>query len=267
MAAATVGRVREVSSSESSDEDETSRLREAAVLDCHHSSSASNGKTGKSIPSCASLPRTAPNDVRSLPSLRPSREESRELENDLNTTPAFRAFVSKKLSQIVDSMVEISEMKTAPSASTATNEETETGVRLFSSSTSPVSLEDRTPLRKCVPKRHVESSSSDSSEDERLASAAVSHEFIFKDTTFSGSSKSCKSEPTRTNCDVVKLKKSKKEKKKKTQDLSEMSPQSIEHDTGDTVDVDADNELDNTNANKKCKKKKKKKKEKEKGEF
>lgn len=41
MATATVGRVSDVSSSESSDEDETSRFREAAVLDCHHSTSAS----------------------------------------------------------------------------------------------------------------------------------------------------------------------------------------------------------------------------------
>ncbi|XP_046568213.1 protein CUSTOS-like [Haliotis rubra] len=261
MAAATVGRVSEVSSSESSDGDETSRLREAAVLDCHHSSSASNGKTGKSIPSCANLPRTAPNDVSSRPSLRPSREESRALENDLNTTPAFRAFVSKKLSQIVDSMVEVTEMKTAPTASTASNKETEIGVRLFSSCTSPVSLEDRTPVRKGVSKRLVESSSSDSSEDERLASAAVSHDFIFKDTTFSGSSKTCKSDPTNTHCDVVKLKKSKKKKKKKVQDLSEMSPQSMAHDAGDAVDAEDDNE--HTNANKKCKKKKQKK---EKGE-
>ncbi|XP_046353676.2 protein CUSTOS-like isoform X1 [Haliotis rufescens] len=259
MATATVGRVSDVSSSESSDEDETSRFREAAVLDCHHSTSASYGKTSKSIQNSGRMPRPQPNDVSTRPSLRPSRQEGQELKNELNTTPEFRAFVGKKLSQIVDSMIEVDETKTTPSSSTATDMGApDTGVRLFASCTRPVSLEDRPPVRKCVPKRPVESSSSDSSEDERLASAAVSHEFIFKDTTLSDSFKKYKADPTNANLDVVKLKKSKKKKKKKVEDLAEISVQSTEPDAG--VDADNDNEHTKTNGNKKCKKKKKKKK-------
>ncbi|XP_060075626.1 protein CUSTOS-like [Ylistrum balloti] len=161
------------------DESQRQRLLDAAVdiKKIVKSAGPNNGPVG--MQSAVSRDRIVPN----IPSKRPSQIIEHEEKHDLNTTPEFKAFVAKKLSQMLDEEVEEQKMDNR-NLNPADYEDT--GIRLcFGSSRhlkTECNPENMPTQRKPVPrKRANDTSSSDSSEeDERLAAAAVSHDFIVK---------------------------------------------------------------------------------------
>nr|KAG5690632.1 hypothetical protein BaRGS_018102 [Batillaria attramentaria] len=107
-----------------------------------------------------------------------------ENDNGLETTPECRAFIAKKLSEMLDRelecCIEEQEAVIAPKDHCTTE-----GIRLFVGSSNLVtdgSASSHTTVS-VVPQRRrkVSSSTSDSSEDERLASVAVTEEFLAKE--------------------------------------------------------------------------------------
>lgn len=104
--------------------------------------------------------------------------------NPLNTTPEFRDFVAKKLSELLDQNLK---EKDEAEKKKLENGEQDTGIRLFASSTTTIrdSGEDGKIQMKQKPpvvKRRKLSSSSDSSDEEmRIAEAAISVEQIMKE--------------------------------------------------------------------------------------
>ncbi|CAC5412721.1 unnamed protein product [Mytilus coruscus] len=183
-----------MSESDSSEEDieEKSRLLEAVVnvIPQHTSKHVLINQTDVTLPVKENLKGRR---ISNLPSNRPLAVDKEE-ENG-TFTPGVRKFVASKLSEQLDKEIELTD-----SRSNGTNGEiTDTGIRLFSSSTrSLITDQEDNYITKLKKKRAVSSSnqednyitkqkkkravssSSNSSEDERLAEAAVSHDFIIK---------------------------------------------------------------------------------------
>ncbi|XP_070205072.1 protein CUSTOS-like [Littorina saxatilis] len=165
------------SESDSSDDEKLQRLKEAAVaLDYASFAQSANAKSGS----------TSTHDAHSLqlPSQRAVEKDDHADENVLGTTPEFRAFISRKLSEKLDSTIEFCPEGT-PKVEHMNwldcNSVPEEGVPLFSASSRLVyDVPDVTPQPR-QKRRKVSSSSSGSSEDERLASAAVTEDFLSKE--------------------------------------------------------------------------------------
>ncbi|XP_069135949.1 protein CUSTOS-like [Argopecten irradians] len=168
------------SESDSSVEDENQRQRllDAAVDVTTIVKPTKSKEEPTGIQSAKHRERPIPN----LPSKRPSQTAEHEEKNDLNTTPEFKAFVAKKLSQMLDHEVEEHQSENANLKPVSYED---TGIRLCVGSSHRLKTdcnpEDIPIQRKQVQKKRAPESSSDcSSEDERLAAAAVSHDFIIK---------------------------------------------------------------------------------------
>ncbi|XP_033748320.1 protein CUSTOS-like isoform X2 [Pecten maximus] len=231
------------SDSDSSVEDETQRQRLLdAAIDINSIVKPKDSKerfTGNQ--SAVSRNRPIPNK----PSKRPSHTTKHEEKNDLDTTPEFKAFVAKKLSQMLDQEVKEYVME---NKSLKTDGYEDTGIRLCVGSSHHLKTDcnpedipiQRMPVRR---KRVQDSSSDSSSENERLAAAAVSHDFIIKQSKVSIGSQDDQSAVIKateakslhngndfvsslkaTDCmeeDPSKIIKQKKKKKKKKQKIKE----------------------------------------------
>ncbi|CAC5412720.1 unnamed protein product [Mytilus coruscus] len=164
-----------MSESDSSEEDieEKSRLLEAVVnvIPQHTSKHVLINQTDVTLPVKENLKGRR---ISNLPSNRPLAVDKEE-ENG-TFTPGVRKFVASKLSEQLDKEIELTD-----SRSNGTNGEiTDTGIRLFSSSTRSLITDQEDNYITKLKKKRAVSSSSNSSEDERLAEAAVSHDFIIK---------------------------------------------------------------------------------------
>ncbi|CAK6440438.1 unnamed protein product [Pipistrellus nathusii] len=121
------------------------------------------------------------------PSLRHKVDEHEQDGNELQTTPEFRAYVAKKLGDLLDSSITISEAVKGPAkaeAQKATPEDD--GFRLFFTSV-PEGPEEKAapqPRRKRLPSR---SSSEDSEEEwQRCREAAVAASAILRESAIHG---------------------------------------------------------------------------------
>ncbi|XP_052072950.1 uncharacterized protein LOC127711040 [Mytilus californianus] len=167
--------VNSMSESDSSEEDieEKSRLLEAVVnvIPQYTSKHALINQTDVTLPVKENLKERR---IYNLPSNRPLAVDKEE-ENGA-FTPGVRKFVASKLSEQLDKEIELTDSRL-----NGTNEEiTDTGIRLFSSSTRSLITDQEDNFITKQKKKRAVSSSSNSSEDERLAEAAVSHDFIIK---------------------------------------------------------------------------------------
>ncbi|XP_054568505.1 protein CUSTOS isoform X2 [Eptesicus fuscus] len=119
------------------------------------------------------------------PSLRHKVDEHEQDGNELQTTPEFRAYVAKKLGDLLDSSITISEAVKEPTkaeAQKATPEDD--GFRLFFTSVpeGPEKKAAPQPRRKRLPSR----SSEDSDEWQRCQEAAVSASAILQESAIHG---------------------------------------------------------------------------------
>ncbi|CAC5425172.1 unnamed protein product [Mytilus coruscus] len=175
-----------MSESDSSEEDieEKSRLLEAVVnvIPQYTSRHVLINQTDVTLPVKENFKGRR---ISNLPSNRPLAVDKEE-ENG-TFTPGVRKFVASKLSEQLDKEIELTDSRL-----NGTNGEiTDTGIRLFSSSTrSLITDQEDNYITKQKKKRAV-SSSSNSSEDERLAEAAVSHDFIIKQSQSTNSNQNC----------------------------------------------------------------------------
>ncbi|XP_048757172.2 protein CUSTOS-like isoform X1 [Ostrea edulis] len=119
---------------------------------------------------------------RKPPSLRASSPVSES--NPLNTTPEFREFVAKKLSELLDKSIKA---RSGEDTRKIEYSEQDTGIKLFTSSTTVIqdagdeaatAIKQRPPS---VRRRKLSSSTDSSDEESRLAEAAISVEQIMKD--------------------------------------------------------------------------------------
>jgi len=166
----------ELSSSDDSsetDEEESSRLKEAVL-----------GNFSLQIASESTNLAPVTSDVAKL--LIPSQRNQHKCDDhwdklELETTPEFRNFVSKHLSDFIESNIVTEFVDSASPSSEKCH-----GIKLFRDSAAFVGVEDelkphkqRLCTNKLKRKNHGCSSSSDSEDDsQRLAEAAVSYEFI-----------------------------------------------------------------------------------------
>ncbi|XP_041348980.1 protein CUSTOS-like [Gigantopelta aegis] len=142
-------------------------------------------------------------------------------DNEFEKTDEFQSLVAKTLTDILDQHLELTDRKTSQcQVNGDTNEE---GVKLFSSSTCPLRHCEQ-PFTTPVRKKRTYSTSSNSSEDERLAESAVTQDFIFQDSKIDNSKQTCTTngllnKPGQQNhdndTDVIANKRTKKKKKKK----------------------------------------------------
>ncbi|XP_062600242.1 protein CUSTOS-like [Saccostrea cucullata] len=149
--------------------------------------------------------------------------------NPLNTTPEFRTFVAKKLSELLDRSLKDKDEEIKKNDKT----EQDTGIKLFSASTTlirqvneetPVpitsSAKQRPPI---VKKRKLDSSSDSSDEESKLADAAISVDQIMKESQSPYIKTHNKKEKTILIVKEEKPAKKKKKKHKKKKDEIKVS--------------------------------------------
>ncbi|KAL4224081.1 hypothetical protein ACF0H5_017536 [Mactra antiquata] len=162
------------SSDSSEDEESVAKFREAVI------------STPSQITTVSTFVKS---DVKkkkeTVPSKRPDKDILDDNEehnyNVLGTTPGVRKHISKLLSDAIDRDLKYSDKSEVKSNTVLQQDETNV-VKLFSSSSTCLLDKTSTVTDKNIPvrKRPVPSSSDNSSEDERLAEASVSHDFIMK---------------------------------------------------------------------------------------
>ncbi|XP_008141017.2 protein CUSTOS isoform X3 [Eptesicus fuscus] len=167
------------SSSGSSDAEELARCREAALPAWGLEQRPKGPEKKRADAANNQLPTTQP-------SLRHKVDEHEQDGNELQTTPEFRAYVAKKLGDLLDSSITISEAVKEPTkaeAQKATPEDD--GFRLFFTSVpeGPEKKAAPQPRRKRLPSR---SSSEDSDEWQRCQEAAVSASAILQESAIHG---------------------------------------------------------------------------------
>ncbi|NWZ83514.1 CSTOS protein, partial [Poecile atricapillus] len=140
-----------------------------------------------------------------------SREEG---ENELQTTPEFRAHVAKKLGSMLDSFITVFKDPSGPSQTLVAQSDSEDdGFRLFSSSV-PGDSGKLEPCPAARRRRPVSSSDSDSDQEwQRYREAAVSPADILKQSAFPALSQGSSQDQ---NQSYVEPNQKKKKKKKKT---------------------------------------------------
>ncbi|XP_059532191.1 protein CUSTOS isoform X2 [Myotis daubentonii] len=167
------------SSSGGSDAEELARCREAAVPAWGVGQRPRGPEKKRADAANNQLPATQP-------SLRHKVDEHEQDGNELQTTPEFRAYVAKKLGDLLDSSITISEAVKGPTKAEvqkATPEDD--GFRLFFTSVpeGPEETAAPQPRRKRLPSR----SSEDSDEEwQRCQEAAVSASAILQESAIHG---------------------------------------------------------------------------------
>merc|ERR1712168_182535 len=165
-------------SSSSSESDEEEKKKLALVVGCYQAST--NGKKKKNKKEDDADPRKVISQKKSL------REdaENAEPEHIMRTTPEFRNFVSKKLDAYLDKEIEDFKVSSGTSNGSVVDDP---GVRLLLKSrtrlnSSTFDVEEEPKVKRRSKRCPSSSSESDDDEDERLKSAAVSSDFVLKDT-------------------------------------------------------------------------------------
>ncbi|XP_029777740.1 protein CUSTOS isoform X2 [Suricata suricatta] len=190
----------ENSSSSSSDAEELARCREAAMpawgLEQH--------PRGPEKPRAGAANNQSP---ASQPSLRRKVDEHEQDGNELQTTPEFRAHIAKKLGDLLDSSITISEVAKGPKKPEIQKAPPEDdGFRLFFTSI-PGGSDKKAASQPCR-KRLPSGSSEDSGEQwRRCQEAAVSASDILQDSAIHG--------PVKVEKEAKKKKKKLKKKAKK----------------------------------------------------
>uniref|UniRef100_A0ACB8FY12 Uncharacterized protein n=1 Tax=Sphaerodactylus townsendi TaxID=933632 RepID=A0ACB8FY12_9SAUR len=196
------------SDSESSGNEERERLREAVwdvapqqVAACLESS---DGNISKSkLPSAVS-------------SIRRKVSDHEQNQNELQTTPEFRAHVAKKLRSILDSSITISEpMLGCVQTCTKALEADDDSFRLFSSSIPGADEKaEPSPLQKKQPQHSSSSETDEDQEWQRCQEAAVSAADILKRSGLQASFLELSNDRTGQTTESHQKKKKKKRKKK-----------------------------------------------------
>ncbi|NXI23191.1 CSTOS protein, partial [Sterrhoptilus dennistouni] len=135
------------------------------------------------------------------------REEG---DNELQTTPEFRAHVAKKLGTMLDSFITVLKDSSGPSQTLEAQPDSEDdGFRLFSSSVpGDCGKAEPCPVRR---RRPVSSSDTDSDQEwQRYQEAAVSAEDILKQSAFPALSQASSQDQSQANVEPKKKKKKKK---------------------------------------------------------
>lgn len=168
---------REKQNADSSSEDEPEeiqRLREAAS-----GPKIEQWKT-KDSPKEANIPNET--SAATVPIHRPRDGDRDKNQGDgPNTTPEFKTFIAKKLSEMIDDSLE---MGTVPFAGPHTRDSDDDSMNLFSKRTlkamkkKTIHVKKKPDTKREHPK---DNSDSDSSEDERCRQVAVTADFVFKD--------------------------------------------------------------------------------------
>ncbi|XP_015423662.1 PREDICTED: uncharacterized protein C12orf43 homolog isoform X2 [Myotis davidii] len=193
------------SSSGGSDAEELARCREAAVPAWGVGQRPRGPEKRRADAANNQLPTTQP-------SLRHKVDEHEQDGNELQTTPEFRAYVAKKLGDLLDSSITISEAVKEPTKADiqkATPEDD--GFRLFFTSVpeGPEETAAPQPRRKRLPSR----SSEDSDEEwQRCQEAAVSASAILQESAIHGA--------VRVEKEAKKKRKLKKKAKEASTDLT-----------------------------------------------
>ncbi|NWR96434.1 CSTOS protein, partial [Motacilla alba] len=139
------------------------------------------------------------------------REEG---DNELQTTPEFRAHVAKKLGTMLDSFITVLKDSSGPSqASVAQCDSEDDGFRLFSSSV-PGDCGKPEPCPAARRRRPVSSSDTDSDQEwQRCREAAVSAADILKQSAFPALSQGSSQDQSQGYVEPNQKKKKKKKKK------------------------------------------------------
>ncbi|XP_066055554.1 protein CUSTOS isoform X1 [Chamaea fasciata] len=154
------------------------------------------------------------------PSLRREAMGRQEGDNELQTTPEFRAHVAKKLGTMLDSFITVLKDSSGPSqALVAQSDSEDDGFRLFSSSVpGDCGKPEPCPARR---RRPVSSSDTDSDQEwQRFQEAAVSAADILKQSAFPALSQGSSQEQSQANVEP-KQKKKKKKKIRKENNIQE----------------------------------------------
>ncbi|XP_055957509.1 protein CUSTOS-like [Patella vulgata] len=159
-------------SSSESDNEETRRLKEAAIS-ISTTSLTSNGHDENGHALLNGFNRTACRKISKRIS-----NTSKEEDNELKTTPEFRSFVAKKLGAFLDSNTKCWTREGTDNDLNSSSVD-DSGFRLFSSSCGDWISEEEANKKFCQRRRkRQKSSSSDSTEDDRLAEAVVPEDFM-----------------------------------------------------------------------------------------
>ncbi|XP_015499094.1 protein CUSTOS [Parus major] len=151
--------------------------------------------------------------LKDQPSLRREAISREEGDNELQTTPEFRAHVAKKLGSMLDSFITVFKDPSGPSqTSVAQSDSEDDGFRLFSSSV-PGDCGKPEPCPAARRRRPVSSSDSDSDQEwQRYREAAVSPADILKQSAFPALSQGSSQDQNQSYVEPNQ----KKKKKKKT---------------------------------------------------
>ncbi|XP_053784138.2 protein CUSTOS isoform X1 [Desmodus rotundus] len=189
------------SSSSGSDAEELARCREAAVPAWGLEQLPRGPEKKRTDAVNNQLPSTQP-------SLRQKVDEHEQDGNELQTTPAFRAHVAKKLAALLDSSITVSEVVKKPTKAEAQKVPPEDdGFRLFFTSI-PEGPEEKAAPQPCRKRLPSSSSSEDSDEErQRCREAAVSASDILQQSAIHG--------PVQVEKEAKKKKKKSKKKAKK----------------------------------------------------
>ncbi|XP_078493019.1 uncharacterized protein LOC144748596 [Ciona intestinalis] len=160
----------ESSNSDSSDDDEATERLKAAVSE------------ELTMHMCTSKPTSHGKKTKEKSIRQELYEERHAEESDLKTTPEFREHVSKKLEKYYNNLLSHETTPTTKISTNKNNSETESVIRLLSSSKSVVTVSKSTQaFKKTIPTRKPISSESDSeAENERLAAVVVDGQYILE---------------------------------------------------------------------------------------
>merc|ERR1719466_632153 len=177
-------------SSSSSESDEEEKKKLALVVGCYQAST--NGKKKNKKEDDADPGKV----ISQKKSLREDADDA-EPEHIMRTTPEFRNFVSKKLDAYLDKEIEDLQVSDVTSNGIAADDP---GVRLLLKSrtrlnSSTFDVQEEPKVKKRSKRCPSSSSESDDDEDERLKSAAVSSDFVMKDTAVKAHMKAHKFSP------------------------------------------------------------------------
>ncbi|XP_050174661.1 protein CUSTOS isoform X1 [Myiozetetes cayanensis] len=150
------------------------------------------------------------------PSLRREVNGRQEGDNELHTTPEFRAHVARKLGAMLDSFITVFKDSSGPSqTSVPQSDSADDGFRLFSSSV-PGDCGKPEPCPAARRRRPASSSDTDSDQEwERFQEAAVSAADILKQSGFPALSQDSSQDQSQGCVEHNQKKKKKKKKKKK----------------------------------------------------
>ncbi|XP_077643267.1 protein CUSTOS [Lonchura striata] len=153
------------------------------------------------------------------PSLRREAIGREEGDNELQTTPEFRAHVAKKLGTMLDSVITVLKDSSGPSQTwLAQSDSEDDGFRLFSSSV-PGDCGKPEPCPAARRRRPVSSSDTDSEQEwQRCQEAAVSAADILKQSAFPAWSQGSSQDQSQSYVEPNQKKKKKKKKKKMRRD-------------------------------------------------